>query len=54
MEGFAIRNGGISWVTVDYGGTGGASIRTGIDFELELNIVRGFLSSVLLGYFKSV
>ena len=54
MKGFAIRDGGISWVTVDYGCMGGASVRTRVDFELELNIVRGFLSSVLLRYFESV
>ena len=54
MKGFSIWNGGIPWVMIYYCCMGRASIRTGVDFELELNIVRGFLSPVFLRYLESI
>ena len=54
MKGLAIGNRGVSWITIDHRCMARTSIRMRVDFELELNIMRGFLSSVLLGYFESV
>lgn len=54
MKGLSIWDGGIPWVTVYHSRMGGASIRMGVNFKLELNVVRGFLGPVFLRHVEAV